>query len=83
MGNSKSCVIVLLLITLNLLLVTRSSFDNDLNEKYIRGITSINSNSSAEDLNMIVASLIQQRNYMSRKLNKKQRRIGQLECEVC
>ena len=82
MGCSKSHVIILLLITLLLLLGMILFFYNDLNEKYIHAITSLNANSSADDLQMTVARLIKQRNNMSRELNQKQQRIGQLECEV-
>ena len=82
MAYSKAHVVVLLLVTVLLLLGVRVFFDNDLNNKYIRGLTSLNSKSSADELHMIIASLVQQRNNMSRELNYKQQKIGQLECEV-
>ena len=82
MGCSKSQLTILLLITLLLLLGMILFFYKNLNGKYILAITSLNANSSADDLNMTVARLIKQRNNLSRKLNQKQQRIGQLECEV-
>ncbi|XP_045178406.2 uncharacterized protein LOC123538394 isoform X3 [Mercenaria mercenaria] len=88
MGFTKTHVIVLFLVTVVMLLGVRIFYNGDtnrdrLNSNLIRDVSTENRplKYKAEEMYNNIATLIQQRNNISRALNLKQQKIGQMECE--
>jgi hypothetical protein len=77
-----------------MLLGVKYYFDNGITNDYVPDATviEINKNKYSENekfkfhtsyLERTIINLVQQRNNMSRAMNLKQQKIGQMECEVC
>ncbi|XP_053386411.1 uncharacterized protein LOC123539167 [Mercenaria mercenaria] len=73
MGITRMHVVILLSITIVCLIGSRLFFDKGVSVNLLRGY--------GDDMTVALSNMIQQRNNLSRALNLKQQKIGQMECE--